>query len=297
MKLIKKSRKIINFFKHSFPTLINHPLWRRKRLSPLGRFLKLQLFFLLGEKELCLKWFDDLFLYLKKGDTGLTGNYYFGLHEFYDMGFLIHLIKKDDLFLDIGANLGSYSQLASGLCNCKSIAYEPVPTTFQRLSENIKINHLIGKVQLRNVALNNEKREKILFSIDKGPCNSIVDSSYQGKKRLVEVSSLDIECGLMDPVLMKIDVEGFEENILKGSSVILKKDSLLAIIIEGQTKNVNDILSSFGFEDFNYDPFLRKLKYCDKKTRNKIWIKKEKLKLVKERLLASKKRVIYGQIF
>ena len=295
MKFIKKLRKIINFSTHSFPTLVNHPLWRKKRLSPLGRFLKLQLFFLLGEKELCLKWFDNLFLYLKKGDTGLTGNYYFGLHEFYDMGFLIHLINKDDLFIDIGANLGSYSQLASGLCKCKSIAFEPVPTTFKRLSENIKINHLIAKVQLRNIALNNEKRDKILFSIDKGPCNSIVDSSYQGKKKLVEVSSLDIECGLLDPVLLKIDVEGFEENILKGALKTLMKDSLLAIIIEGQTKNVNNLLSSFGFEDFNYDPFLRKLVYCDKKTRNKIWIKKEKLKIVQERLFASKKRIIYGQ--
>ncbi len=294
---MKKFKKIINFLIYSFPTLINHPLWKTKRLSPLGRFLKLQLFFLLGEKELCVKWVDDLLLYLKQGDTGLTGNYYFGLHEFFDMGFLIHLIKKDDLFIDIGANLGSYSQLASGLCKCKSVAFEPVPTTFKRLYENIKINDLIGKVHLRNLALHNEKKEKILFSIDKGPCNSIVESSYQGEKKFVEVSSLDIECGSFDPVLLKIDVEGFEENILKGALKILQKDSLLAIIIEGQTKNVNNLLSSFGFEDFNYDPFKRKLKYCDKRTINKIWIKKEKLKIVKERLLVSKKRIIYGQKF
>lgn len=297
MKYTQKSKKLINFLIYSFPTLISHPLWKIKRFSPLIRFLKLQLFFFLGEKELCLKWFDDLFLYLKKGDTGLTGNYYFGLHEFYDMGFLIHLIRKNELFIDVGANLGSYSQLASGLCKGKSIAFEPVPTTFKRLNENIKINHLNGKVQLRNLALNNEKGEKILFSIDKGPCNSIVNSSYQGKKKHVEVSSLDVECCLEDPVLLKIDVEGYEENILKGAFKTLMKDSLLAIIIEGQTKNVNNILSSFGFEDFNYNPFKRELKYSDKKTRNKIWIKKDKLKIVEERLFSAKKRIIYGQIF
>ena len=90
---MKKFKKIINFLIHSFPILISHPLWRTKRLSPLGRFLKLQLFFLLGEKELCVKWIDDLFLYLKKGDTGLTGNYYFEL-IILRCSILIHLIKK-----------------------------------------------------------------------------------------------------------------------------------------------------------------------------------------------------------
>ena len=297
MSNITKLRKIINFLIHSFPTLINHPLWKTKRFSPLGRFLKLQLFFLLGERELCIKWFDKLFLYLKKGDTGLTGNYYFGLHEFYDMAFLIHLIRKDEFFIDVGANLGSYSQLASGLCQAKVIAFEPVPKTFIRLEENIKINHLMGKVKTRNVALSNEKREKVLFSIDKGPCNSIVDSKYQGRKESVNVSTLDSECFSVDPVLIKIDVEGFEENILRGSSEILLKDSLLAIIIEGQTKNVNNILSNFGFEDLNYEPFKRKLKYSSKKNRNKIWIKKDKLEIVKQRLFSAKKRIIYDQIF
>jgi len=297
MRNISKLKEIINFLIYSLPILINHPLWETKRFSPLFRFLKLQFIFLLGEKELCVKWFDGLFLYLKKGDTGLTGNYYFGLHEFSDMAFLIHLIRKDDLFIDVGANLGSYSQLASGLCEAKAIAFEPVPKTFKRLEENIKINQLIRKVNIRNIAISNNKREKILFSIDKGPCNSIVDSSYKGLKENVKVSSLDIECFSLDPVLIKIDVEGFEENILKGSSEILMKNSLLAIIIEGQTNNVNNILSSFGFEDFNYDPFIRKLKYCDKKTRNKIWIKKEKLEIVKQRLFAANKRIIYGQIF
>lgn len=297
MKYIQKLSNIGSFLIHSFPTLLNHPLWKSNRLSPFGRFLKLQLFFLLGEKELCFKWFDELFLYLKKGDTGLTGNYYFGLHEFNDMAFLIHLLRKDELFIDVGANLGSYSQLASGLCKSKTIAFEPVPTTFKRLEENIKVNNLMEKIKTRNLALNAKKRGKRLFSIDKGPCNSFVDLSYKGKKKLVVVSSLDTECASLDPVLLKIDVEGFEENILKGSSETLMKNSLLAIIIEGQTKNVNDLLFAFGFEDFNYEPFTRKLKFCDKKTRNKIWIKKEKLTIVRERLFSANKRIIYGQTF
>ena len=297
MRNISKLKNFIKFFFNSLPILINHPLWKTKRFSPLFRFLKLQLFFLLGERELCIKWFDDLFLYLKKGDTGLTGNYYFGLWEFSDMAFLIHLIRKDELFIDVGANLGSYSQLASGLCKAKAIAFEPVPATFKRLQENIKVNQLTGRVKPINIALSDQKKEKILFSIDKGPCNSIVDASYKGRKKYIKVSTLDNECFSSDPVLIKIDVEGFEENILRGSVDILMKDSLLAIIIEGQTKNVNNILSNFGFKDLNYEPFKRELKCSQKKTRNKIWIKKEKLEIINRRLSSAKKRIIYGQIF
>jgi len=41
---------------------------------------------------------------VKTGETGLTGNIYTGLHEFPDMGFLLHFLRAEDLFVDIGAN-------------------------------------------------------------------------------------------------------------------------------------------------------------------------------------------------
>ena len=94
--------------------LLTHGLWKKNRLIPLLRFIRLQLIFALGEKKICLEWFKGIYLNIEKGDTGLTGNYYLGLHEFYDMGFLIHSLKEKDTFLDVGSNLGAYSLLASG---------------------------------------------------------------------------------------------------------------------------------------------------------------------------------------
>jgi len=43
-----------------------------------------------------------------------------------DMGFLLHFLRKDDLFLDVGANIGSYTVLAGGAVGAKSISFEPV---------------------------------------------------------------------------------------------------------------------------------------------------------------------------
>ena len=122
------------FLRHSLPFLTSHPLWTgSSRLLPLLRVVRLQTIYALGEHEVWLPWVDDLILPLRKGDTGLSGNYYVGLHEFRDMAFASHLLRKGDLFVDIGANLGSYSLIASGVCGARSIAFEPVPCTYDRL--------------------------------------------------------------------------------------------------------------------------------------------------------------------
>ncbi len=48
--------------------------------------------------------------YARKRLTGITGNIYTGLHEFYDMTFLLHFLQSGDVFYDKGANEGSYTQ-------------------------------------------------------------------------------------------------------------------------------------------------------------------------------------------
>ena len=72
--------------------------------------------------------------------TGATGNIYAGLHEFNDMAFCLHLLRSGDLFVDVGANIGSYTVLASKVAGANSITLEPVPQTFERLKRNVNIN-------------------------------------------------------------------------------------------------------------------------------------------------------------
>ena len=45
------------------------------------------------------------------GMTGATGNVYCGLHEFEDMALVLHALRPRDLFVDVGANVGSYTVL------------------------------------------------------------------------------------------------------------------------------------------------------------------------------------------
>jgi FkbM family methyltransferase len=300
-QLLPLHSRFRQFVRYSFSDFLAHPLSKRRPLGPWVRFIKLQLMFLLGYKRVVLPWIDPLVLRLSKGDTGLANNFYLGMHEFEDMAFAIHGLRQGELFLDIGANLGSYSLLVSGLASVKSIAFEPVPASYSKLVDNIEINSLGHLVEPRQLALSGqssrETGNRLMFSLDQGCSNSFVGPEYSGLTTSVEVSTLDEQCRDLDPVLLKIDVEGFEFEVLQGAYQILRKESILAVIIEGQTAPVNQCLEQAGFVDVNYFPLERQIRPHAHWTPNRIWIKKEKLASLQQRLDTAPRRRVYGNSF
>ena len=293
--------RLQSLWKYSIPDLRSHPLWQRRQLTPMLRFFYLQALFGLGRKRLSLPWICDLLLPVERGDHGFTGNYYLGLHEFKDMAFALHLLRPDDLFVDVGSNMGSYSLLLAGCAGARCHAYEPVPATYQRLLDAIQLNHLSDRIVPRNLALScsatQSKQDRLVFSADRGCANSFVDSSYPGRKIYVDVSTLDQQIAAENPILIKIDVEGFEERVLMGGADTLTSECLLAIIIEGQTAMVNALLSEAGFVDRGYLPLQRQLIPIVGYTPNRIWVKKARLGEVEERLRSAPVREVYGRKF
>jgi len=293
--------KFRQFLAYSHRHFQNHPLWSGNLLSPYLRFAKLQILFALGKKRVMLPWIDGLILPVEKGDSGLTGNYYLGLMEFKDMAFALHLLRPADLFVDIGANVGSYTLLAAGSANARCLTFEPVPQTFKRLVETIVLNKLTDIVWSRNVALASPEKaatgRRLPFSADRDCTNSFVEEGYEGQVTYVNVETLDSECANLSPVLIKIDVEGFERDVLMGSKATLRKESMLALITEGQTHEVNSLLREAGYLDISYDPFLRKILPVDGYTLNRIWVKSDKIEDVERRLRESRKYMVYGRSF
>jgi FkbM family methyltransferase len=96
---------------------------------------------------------DATRIFVGAGHTGANGNYYWGLHEFADMAFVLHYLRPDDLFVDVGANVGSYTLLASGAVGARTIAFEPVPQTLARLRANCDANGLGTRVDVRAVCV------------------------------------------------------------------------------------------------------------------------------------------------
>jgi len=214
------------------------------------------------------KFISGVNFYAKKGSYGLTGNIYSGLHEFEDMAFLLHYLKPGDIFFDVGANVGSYTLLASGVCRAKTKAIEPVSATFDLLVKNIELNSLQNKTQLINAAAG-ANEGTLTFTTNEDVTNHVIEAPEQSEAHarvpVVTIDSLIIDG---EPNLIKIDVEGFETEVLNGMTKTLMAKTLRAIIIElngsgnrygFDESQIHKLLVSKHFTPYHYDPFSRKL--------------------------------------
>ena len=206
--------------------------------------------------------------YASKGLTGITGNIYSGLHEFEDMAFLLHFLRPEDIFFDVGANVGSYTLLASGVCKTRSVAIEPVQKTFNILSKNITLNNIQNKVSLVNAVVGGSV-STIVFTQTEDTQNHVV-SADELTTDAVELPVITINALITQgfPALIKIDVEGYETEVVKGMNKILEDHVLKAIIIElngsggrygFDESKIHDLFISKNFKPYKYDAFARKL--------------------------------------
>ncbi len=92
----------------------NHPLNRKGRWAAWLRVLRWQLAARLMPGRIALPFVEETWLFAQRGMTGATGNWYCGLHEVEEMAFVLHLLRVGEHFVDIGANIGSYTMLAGG---------------------------------------------------------------------------------------------------------------------------------------------------------------------------------------
>lgn len=168
-----------------------------------------------------------------------------GLFDFEAMMLARHLLRSDDLALDIGANIGVYTALIAAGAKGQVIAVEPIPETFRNLARNVRFNDADDRVELHNCGVG-ESDGVLRFTDHKGGMNHVAPNG-QGVE--VPIRRIDDIVAGRAPVLMKIDIEGFELFALKGAPKTLK--SLQAIIIE-----MNESGGRYGVRDADVDAFL-----------------------------------------
>jgi FkbM family methyltransferase len=240
---------------HFFAT---HPLTRKAPLKAWARFVSWQIRSRMQE-EVIVPWIAGQRLAVRRGMAGATGNIYVGLHEFADMMFVLHFLRGGDLFLDIGANVGSYAILASGVCRATTWAFEPDPNTVRSLRRNVAINDLDELVTVYELALGDADGE-IPFTVGRDTGNRVA-SAGEKNVRTVRQKRLDaLIGGASHPILMiKMDVEGYGEEVLRGAQALLANDPLKIIVLEWPTPSIRDVLRSHHFTSAYYEPFSRKL--------------------------------------
>ena len=200
-------------------------------------------------------WIGGQRLVVRRGMTGATGNLYYGLHEFMSMGLVLHFLRDGDLFVDAGANVGSYTVLASGVCRARTLAIEADTDTARDLARNVAINGLQELVTIEVLALGPCDGE-VMFTTGLGAMNQVVTERREGV-RIVPQKTLDHVVGDRQPALLKLDVEKYEDQVLQGSIEVLKKPSLKVVALEATSDWSTKLLADLGFERAFYDPFTR----------------------------------------
>ncbi|MBK1620608.1 FkbM family methyltransferase [Lamprobacter modestohalophilus] len=287
--------------------IIGHPLNRDRKLGSLVRFAKWQIASRLAPGAIVFDWINGSKFLVRTGETGLTGNIYTGLHEFPDMGYLLHFLREEDLFVDVGANVGSYSILACSAVGARGIAFEPVPNTFNRLIENMRLNNLEERVTCLNKGVGAEE-ENITFTSDTDTTNhALADGEHCEKVVNVEVTSLDTVLHSESPALVKIDVEGYETPVLEGAQEILRNQSIYSVIMElngsgnrygYDESKILDMMSDYNFKTYSYNPMDRTLINLEGKNLNSgntLFIRDKSF--VEERLKAAPMVSIHGRQF
>lgn len=145
-----------------------------------------------------------------------------GYYEPFQSDILLELGKNSERFLDIGANMGFYSlALAIENPNLSVISFEPQPDVYQIMIENIELNGLQERIKLFNMGLGHQVEELTMYipsftGTGGASFRNLHEDEGEAREIKIPVEPLDaIETNLVD--LIKIDVEGFELNVISGA--------------------------------------------------------------------------------
>jgi len=193
--------------------------------------------------------------------------FWYGSKDYWDIFHICNVLKYDDVIFDIGANFGYYTMfLTKYLRNkCKVYAFEPFPTTFQRLTKNVALNNMNDSINIYQMGVSGHSGH-IPISVRVPNNSGSATFSTIGHHRLnsieVDVTSLDefIEENKIRKIdFIKIDVEGYEPRVINGSKKLLKTfnplllleiDPPLLIKAKSSVGEIEKSITDYGYKMF-----------------------------------------------
>jgi FkbM family methyltransferase len=159
--------------------------------------------------------------------------------------------------MDVGANIGVYSVYLSDVPSLVSIhAFEPTPSTYSILTQNIGLTHTPDKIHASPIALSREDGS-MDFAIygDLAGSNAIADTTHSKATptQIVTVTTRKLDSlikGQGETFVCKIDVEGHELGVIEGAQGYLQNNRGL-LQVETFPKNRRQLrlaLSNLGYD-------------------------------------------------
>jgi FkbM family methyltransferase len=243
----------------------NHPLNRDRKFRAVAEYGFIQIAARLVPGELCLEFPNQTRLLVSPKMKGAAHFITPRLCEFDEMTFVMHFLRADEMFADVGANIGAFTILAAGVAGAKAVSFEPSQETFGMLSRNVRLNGLTDRVRPVNAVVG-RSAGTVQFSAGLGTENHVAAASEKNNSVTVPMTTLDGELAANPAVLLKVDVEGFETEVFGGAEKTLQNQTLQAIIVERSgngnrygydEEQLHARIRSHGFNACIYEPFAR----------------------------------------
>jgi len=172
------------------------------------------------------------------GDNGISKELYlYKQHEKFATEFMKSFLNEDDIIIEIGANIGYYVLLENKkLKNGEIFACEPGSFIRKLLEINIKLNN-IDNVKIYPFALGDQNKEQDFYIYDKINWSSFKNNigkivSTEAVQTMTIDSFVKEYLGDRCPTVLRMDVEGYEYNVIKGAMDTISRCDRLKIFME-----------------------------------------------------------------
>lgn len=174
------------------------------------------------------------------------------------------LIRKDDLCLDVGGNVGIFSVfMARKAAEGRVVVFEPIPLNRNIISLNATLNR-VDNIEVRAAALSDSSGE-VSFSVSVDSANS----SLRPTDRKPEAYTISVRATTLDEAfardgkrvgVIKIDVEGAELPVLRGGRALLSDKGLRprALLVEVCGRNA----ACYGYRPEDLVAYMASLGYA-----------------------------------
>jgi len=183
-----------------------------------------------------------------------------GIRERRSTRIMERFIRPDDVILELGANIGYYVLIESGVLSDKGYIYavEPGPENVELLEKNVALNN-IRNIEISHMAMSNEKGLAKLYLGQACNLHSLINSSDGRDARYVEVQTDTVDHfleGKKPITFLRMDVEGYETEVIHGMQQTLKSPQFKRMFVEIHPHRVScakmqdflQTLRDYGFE-------------------------------------------------
>ena len=150
-------------------------------------------------------------------------------------------MTSDDVLWDIGANVGSYTLYAAIRRCCRVIAIEPSAANYYLLNKNIELNKLSHRVTALCAAATSGNGFGFLNLPNTAPGEGFSEfgrdragsgAGFQQGMVGVSLDALAQEAIFPAPTFIKIDVDGLEQEVVKGARMLLRTGKVRSVLVE-----------------------------------------------------------------